>query len=272
MKKYFALFILFTAFSGHVFSSNFNLLGNQEIFHLTPARESVFLGGGLALTGTALVLDKIVKVNHDEFDGDLKAKSTIPNFDQLFMNSYSKTLDLTCDITRIAMLAGPVALFALAADREEWFTIGTMYAESLLWTYGTTELLKLCVKRARPYMYYDGAPEDDLKNGDWQNSFPSGHTSICFATAAFTSYVFSQYYPDSGWKWGVTGMTFGLAGTVAALRMAGGCHYFTDVFAGALIGTLSGFLIPWYHTRVPPVRKRLQLDLSPASFSLTLRK
>lgn len=272
MKKIPVLLAFLGALSSHLFSSDFNLLGKQNLFHLTPARESLFLGGGLALTGTAIVLDKVVKVNHDEFDGELKAKSTIPNFDQLFMNPYSKSLDLTCDITRIAMLAGPVALFALAADREEWFTIGTMYAESLLWTYGTTELLKLCVKRARPYMYYDGAPEDDLKNGDWQNSFPSGHTSICFATAAFTSYVFSQYYPDSGWKWGVTGMTFGLAGTVAALRMAGGCHYFTDVFAGALIGTLSGFLIPWYHTRVPPVKKGLKLDLSPAGLMFTLQR
>ena len=254
------------------FCSNFNLLGSQEIFHLTPARESVFLGGGLVLSGTAITLDKIINLNQNEYDGSLKAKSTIPNFDQIFMNPYSKSLDLTCDVARIAMLAAPAVLFALTTEKEEWFTIGTMYAESLLWCYGSTELLKLAVNRARPYMYYDGAPEADLKNGDWNNSFPSGHSSICFATAAFTSYVFSQYYPESGWKWGVTGISFGLAGTVAALRMAGGCHYFTDVFTGAIIGTLSGFLIPWYHTRGPPVKKRVQVDLSPACFAVTLRK
>ena len=120
-------------------------------------------------------------------------------------------------------------------------------------------------------MYYSGAPEDDLKNGDWKNSFPSGHTSICFTTAAFTSYVFSQYYPESGWKWGVTGISFGLAGTVAALRMAGGCHYFTDVFTGALIGTVSGFIIPWIHTRVP-ARKNMEINVAPGALMFTLRK
>lgn len=280
MKKLFVCFTIFISILANCLadsasiSESFDLTDYQKTFYLTPFREAVILGGGVALSGTALVLDKIVKVKNDEYDGDLKAKSTIPNFDQLFMNPYSKGLDVTCDLTRIAMLAAPVALFGLTTDKSEWLTIGTMYAESLLWTYGSTELLKMAVNRVRPYMYYSGAPEDDLKNGDWKNSFPSGHTSICFTTAAFTSYVFSQYYPESGWKWGVTGISFGLAGTVAALRMAGGCHYFTDVFTGALIGTVSGFIIPWIHIRAPAAKKTRGFDaqVAPGALVFTYRK
>lgn len=267
MKKHILSFCLLLCLLSKSFAAS-------DIFHLTPLRESVLLGGGAALSGTALVLDKIVKVNDDEFDGDLKAKSSIPVFDQIFMAPYSKGLDLTCDVARIAMLAAPVALFGFTTQKEEWLALGFMYSESLLWTYGVTELLKLAVNRARPYMYYDNPPSDDLKNGDWQNSFPSGHTSICFATAAFSSYVFSQYYPEGAKKWVVTGVSFGLAATVGALRMAGGCHYFTDIFTGALIGTVAGFLIPWYHTIVP-VNKKVgdaQITATPAGFSITLKK
>lgn len=274
MKKTLLFLTLFTAFCTEIFCGNFNLLGKQEVFHLTFPREAVLLGGGAAVAASGFTMSKIVKFNQKEFDGSLKEKSSVPVFDQLFMTKYSKGLDVTCDVLRIGMLAAPVALFGFTEDKEEWFTIGTMYAESLLWTYGLTEILKVCVNRARPYMYYEGAPSKDLESGDWNNSFPSGHTSICFAAAAFSSYVYAMYNPGDNMKWVITGASFGLAATVGALRMAGGSHYFTDVFTGALIGTVSGFIIPWIHTIQPRPKKNRGADLavSPAGFYLTLRK
>ena len=274
MKKRFILISVFVLICSRVFCGSFNLLGSQEVFHLTPVRESLILGGGVTAAAAGFTMSYILKLNQDEYKGDLKAKSSIPVFDQLFMTSYSKGLDITCDVARIGMLAAPVALFGFTSPKEEWFTIGTMYAESLLWTYGITEILKVCVNRARPYMYYDGAPSKDLENGDWNNSFPSGHTSICFAAAAFSSYVYAMYNPDNNMKWVVTGVSFGLAGTVGALRMAGGCHYFTDVFTGALIGTVCGFVVPWIHTLEPRPKKNrgAEVAVSPAGFYVTLRK
>ena len=274
MKKNLIVFALLSSFFVKAFAGDFNLLGKQNLFHLTFAREAVLLGGGAAVAAGGFTMSKIVKFNQKEFDGSLKDKSTVPVFDQLFMAKYSKGLDVTCDILRIGILAAPVALFGFTEDKEEWFTIGTMYAESLLWTYGLTEILKVCVNRARPYMYYEGAPSKDLESGDWNNSFPSGHTSICFAAAAFSSYVYAMYNPGDNRKWLVTGVSFGLAAGVGAMRMAGGCHYFTDVFTGALIGTVSGFIIPWIHTIQPRPKKNRGADLavSPAGFYLTLRK
>ena len=274
MKKIILLLLFLSALGTKAFSGTFNLLGSQEVFHLTFGREALMLGGGAAVAATGFTLKNIIKVNQDEFTGDLKAKNTIPVFDQLFMTSYSKGLEVTCDIARIGMLAAPVALFGFTVPKEEWFTIGTMYAESLLWTYGLTEILKVCVNRARPYMYYDGAPSKDLENGDWKNSFPSGRTSMCFAAAAFSSYVYAMYNPDNNMKWLVTGVSFGIATGVGAMRMAGGSHYFTDVFAGALIGTVSGFIIPWIHSIQPRPKKNKGLDavITPAGFYFTVRK
>ena len=274
MKKNLIVFVLLSSFFVKAFAGDFNLLGKQNLFHLTFAREAVLLGGGAAVAAGGFTMSKIVKFNQKEFDGSLKDKSTVPVFDQLFMAKYSKGLDVTCDILRIGILAAPVALFGFTEDKEEWFTIGTMYAESLLWTYGLTEILKVCVNRARPYMYYEGAPSKDLENGDWNNSFPSGHTSICFAAAAFSSYVYAMYNPGDNMKWLVTGVSFGLAAGVGAMRMAGGCHYFTDVFTGALIGTVTGFIIPWIHTIQPRPKKNrgAEVVVSPAGFYVTLRK
>lgn len=274
MKRIILLLLFLSAFTVKVFSGTFKLLGSQEVFHLTFEREALMLGGGAAVAGTGFTLKNILKINQDEFKGDLKAKNTIPMFDQIFMTSYSKGLEVTCDIARIGMLAAPVALFGFTLPKEEWFTIGTMYAESILWTYGLTEILKVCVGRARPYMYYDGAPSKAMENGDWNNSFPSGHTSMCFAAAAFSSYVYAMYNPDNNMKWVITGASFGLAATVGALRIAGGAHYFTDVFTGALIGTVSGFIIPWIHTIQPRPKKNRGLEavVSPAGFYFTLRK
>ena len=274
MKKRFILISLIAMLSSRLFCGSFNLLGSQEIFHLTFAREAIFLGGGAGVAATGFTLKNIIKVNQNEYKGDLKAKSSIPVFDQLFMTSYSKGLELTCDITRIGMIAAPFALFGFTAPKEEWFTIGTMYAETILWTYGLTDILKVCVNRARPYMYYDGAPSKSLEDGDWSNAFPSGHTSMCFAIASFSSYVYAMYNPDSNMKWVVTGASFGLAATVGVLRMAGGAHYFTDVFTGALLGTVTGFIIPWVHTIQPRPKKNrgTEVVVSPAGFYVTLRK
>ena len=72
---------------------------------------------------------------------------------------------------------------------------------------------------------------------------------MAFAGAAFLSYVFCQYYPESSWQYAVTGISFGIAALTGALRMASGNHYFTDVLSGALIGTTCGFLIPYMHTQ-----------------------
>jgi hypothetical protein len=80
-----------------------------------------------------------------------------------------------------------------------------------------TDGLKLAADRSRP----NGA----------RHSFPSGHTSSAFATAA----VLDRHY---GWKAGVP--SYIVASYVGASRVAGGHHYVTDVLFGAGIGIAAG--------------------------------
>lgn len=241
-------------------------------FSLKPLNEGLQLGLGAALSGSALVCDKFIDFKKNDYNPDDWKKSDISVFDQLFMRPYSKPLHLVGTGTAALTLAAP-AVFAIMPS-SEWLTIGTMYLETLLIANGIKEWTKLLVYRARPYMYFDDYPEDKLEDGDWNCSFPSGHTTLAFAGAAFTTMVFCQCFPNSNWKYAVAGISFGMAAITGGLRMASGNHFFTDVITGAVIGTAVGFAVPYMHTKTfyskfERKSKSGDASLTPAGFSFT---
>lgn len=105
--------------------------------------------------------------------------------------------------------------------------IGASILGASILTYG----LKALNKRPRPYITY---PE--LENLQIENSysFPSGHTTVAFATATSLSLL----YP----KWYVIAPSFLWASLVGYSRMDLGVHYPGDVLVGMLIGGASGLI------------------------------
>ncbi|MBP5551812.1 MAG: phosphatase PAP2 family protein [Spirochaetales bacterium] len=172
--------------------------------------------------------------------------ANVNSFDRTFMKSYDKKLDDAGTVLEIAALLSPAVLFSESPD--QYLKIGVMYAETLALAWGTTEIIKRLADRPRPYMYYEGYPQDKVDSGSWNRSFPSGHTTMSFAGASFASYVFWKYNPESKWRIPVTTLSYSLAISVAALRVASGNHFATDVLAGALIGTAIGIGVPALHT------------------------
>jgi membrane-associated phospholipid phosphatase len=85
---------------------------------------------------------------------------------------------------------------------------------------GVTYGLKTAIKEQRP----DGSGDD---------SFPSGHTSISFASAGFIGHRY-------GWKYGLPAMV--AATGVGIARVAAKKHHWYDVVAGAAIGEGSALL------------------------------
>lgn len=81
--------------------------------------------------------------------------------------------------------------------------------------------LKLAVARERP-------------DGSNRLSFPSGHTANSFALTT----VLTRRY---GWRLGVP--LYALTVTVPLARMHGDRHFFSDVVAGAFIGTAAGLAV-----------------------------
>lgn len=268
MLTLFLFLCIGTAASGtSLFAEKLNYV---QPFSLNPVNDGIQLGLGAALSGTALVFDKFVDFKNNDYNPEDWKKSDISTLDQIFMRPYSKPLHIAGTGTVALALAAP-AIFAIMPS-SEWLTIGTMYAETLLLANGIKEWTKLLVYRARPYMYFDDYPEDKLEDGDWNCSFPSGHTTLAFASAAFTTMVFCQCFPDSNWKYAVAGISFGMASITGGLRMASGNHFFTDVLVGAVLGTAVGFAVPYMHSKTfygkfERKSKTGQASLTPAGLS-----
>ena len=279
MKKRILASILFSVlFLSNIHGKeNFNLfsMGSGDIFKLNPVMDGVLLGTGAGLTGTYIVTDKILKLNDNIFDGNLLDKNDVNAFDRTFMKPYSKPLNLIATGFVGLELISPLVF--IAADKEEWFTIGTMYIEAFLLSYGIKEIAKILVDRPRPYMYFDGYPQKKVDEGDWCKSFPSGHTTNAFLGAGFTSYVFWKYFPDSPWRFVVAGGTYTIAIATGILRMMSGNHFCTDVLAGAAIGTACGILVPLLHTinagnaKKSGENSRLSLNISPFDVGVSVK-
>lgn len=204
------------------------------------------------------------------FGQDAFNLAEVNSFDRLFALPYNKSLDTAGTITAAISFLTPAAL--LAAPVEDYWKIGLSYVETMLLAYGAKELTKHFVDRPRPYMYFDGAPQKEIESGDWDDSFVSGHTTLSFAAATFTTFVFCQYFPDSPWKIPIIATSFTLAAATAGLRIASGNHFITDVLAGAGLGTAIGFLVPWVNSfwLKPSLSKNCTGTISPLGFSFCM--
>lgn len=254
MKKIVCIFFLILAMlpifadeNSEKADKNFNIRGSGKVFAFDPLTDGILLGTGVLLTGSEIILDDMLELNRKKYDGSVYDKSDVNTFDRKLMQPYSKVHDGAADFLLIASLTTPVILFS--TDKEEWFTNGVMYLETLLIANGLKELAKLAVNRKRPYMYSDrDLPQDEIDNGDWAKSMPSGHTTFAFASAAFLTYTFCRYFPDSPWRIPVSIGSYALASGIAVLRISSGKHFLSDVLAGAAIGSAVGFLVPFLHT------------------------
>ena len=200
-------------------------------------------------------------------------KNEINSFDRPFMNPYSKALDYTATGLELASLMTP--LFLIPTPTQDYWKLGVEYAETIALAWGAKELAKHCVTRYRPYMYFEGAPQSAIDDGDYKDSFFSGHATLSFAAASFTTYQALMYYPDSPYKWITIGISYALCTTTAVLRLSSGNHFMTDVLCGAVVGTALGFFIPWVnHFWFEPsldVHNPIALNIFPAGINFSFR-
>lgn len=92
-----------------------------------------------------------------------------------------------------------------------------------------------------------GEGGEERSEGQAAGSFYSGHSSAAFAIAVFGSIWFGEVYPDSRWTPWVWAGSLTTATVVAALRVAAGKHYPSDVMVGAAVGSLIGWAVPALH-------------------------
>lgn len=297
MKKLFLTTVL-SLFSVFCFSQNFynnallpasdflqtasevksiNFIDETAVFKLRPLTDSLLIAGGLGIMGMNHYFSFVKGINHQDWHagdyGALASRDKIPTLDALLMHSYSKPVNYI-SLGTAAITAVAPAMFAFTEPKSQWLTIGVMYAEAMLIGFDIKDMAKNFVVRARPYMYYDidKAPAKKLDNYEWEDSFFSGHTTGAFTAAAFTTYLFCQFNPDSKYKFAVAGATFGAAALTGVLRILSGNHFLSDVLCGAAIGTLTGFMVPYLHT-APfwPKSKNVDLSLIPGGIYISAK-
>jgi membrane-associated phospholipid phosphatase len=238
----------------------------ESAYHYDIAKDSVI--GSLSL---GIFVSSFFIPNETPAPGAPLDRGAVNGFDRPFMAAYNKGLDITGDVLSYGFLLTPVLpVLANIRDRDALLTYGVMYGEAFFLTFGTTDLIKSLADRDRPYRYFGPVP--DGQEQDFRNSFPSRHTAMAFMSAGFLAGAFHAEFPDSRWRIPVISAGYTLAAGIGVARILSGSHFLTDVLAGAVIGSLYGYLIPYLHRKPKKRQAELTLALLPDGLAVSFRR
>ena len=251
-SKYHKKFILLVLLLTITFNNLFSLENNNSVFELSWGLDIPLCVTGLTVFALPHLLpEKDVIYNPNE----IRDLSNVNAFDRWSAQKYSKSVDITSDAFMYLSVLTPLSL--LATGKSEYLTWSVMYFEAATLAYGVKDLLKYAVYKERPYMYFDGKPQKEIDENNYYCSFPSGHTTLAFLGATFSSYTFLKYFPESKWKTPVVIGSFTLATLSGTLRILSGSHFFSDVLVGAAIGSAIGITVPLLHEFNSIINKKL---------------
>ncbi|MFP4623971.1 MAG: phosphatase PAP2 family protein [Gemmatimonadota bacterium] len=136
---------------------------------------------------------------------------------------------------------------------EEMADAGLHIGEAIVVAELVTYTIKLLAGRARPALGihepFDFGFGRGIRREDHYRSFPSGHTSAAFATAAAAAHEIERIWGGDDWLIGLA--TYGPAALVGLSRMFDNKHWTSDVVFGAAIGAFSGWKVVRYNHANP---------------------
>lgn len=209
---------------------------------------------GIFIIGCALMMTSIVLKKYRtkiEWDGNQYQIEKVNPVDAKFAQPYNKTLDLTGDVFVALMWITACSIiiisFLAAKDKKkeikksifDAFTLGSCS----FYAVGIYRILKTLAGRIRPYMYFANPSVKGIAKGDFNRSWPSGHSANVFFCFAFILAWFAFRHADSKLKKPVITVTFLISVATMIMRMLSGNHFLTDVLSGALIGFASSYAV-----------------------------
>lgn len=125
--------------------------------------------------------------------------------------------------------------FSIYSRREKFYIFWITTTSIVVARLGITEIIRFFYHRPRPFLVLQ---VNKLLSSGWfysdtEWSFPSGHSAFFFAMAT-AIYCYNK-------KWGIG--FFIAAILMNASRIIVGVHYPSDIFGGAVIGTVVGYLL-----------------------------
>lgn len=223
-------------------------------YELTAKKEAWVTGLSLPVVGTSFVLGKKLQPLSVEEISLLDAND-INKLDRFTVNNFSEKVIKRSDITLNSMIAlgfasnfiVPVLYSSSDTYGKQLGTLGMIWFETNLVNYALTEIVKTTVKRSRPLLYGDMAPDDLRFERDARKSFFSGHASFTATNSFYAASIITSYQKGNKWNpviWGVASLPPLL---VAIQRVRAGKHFPTDVAVGYIVGAACGILIPKLH-------------------------
>lgn len=176
--------------------------------------------------------------------------SALWSLDRDALGQRSRAWAITSDISQGLALGGAAA--AVVADAlwhhgarpgHEAAVDFVVLFESFNVANSVNQLLKFAVRRARPQLY----AVDGRRGFEGQLSFPSGHTLAAASALGGWSTIFAVRHPRSPWRFAPAAVAAAGTGVVAYGRVRAGAHFPSDVMAAAVLGGVSGFVVPMLH-------------------------
>ncbi|TCP55747.1 undecaprenyl-diphosphatase [Tumebacillus sp. BK434] len=124
-----------------------------------------------------------------------------------------------------------LSLALLLSGEGLWRETGVHLALSLLCSHAVVAVCKKVLPRPRPYRVLENVRTGRHLLQD--ASFPSGHSTAAFCTAAVLSGALPAF----------AGVWYGLAALVALSRVYLGLHYPSDILTGAGLGLVAAWLL-----------------------------
>jgi membrane-associated phospholipid phosphatase len=209
---------------------------------LFESRDAWIAGAYVLSAAVAFPFDELVaaEIQDSLFQSSPRLKTTARAFNLL---GFPGSLVIGGGLYGVGSLAG----------KDEVADVGLHVTEAILLAEGITYAIKLLAGRGRPMLDVDNAFDFQFGRGigagdDFQ-SFPSGHTSAAFATAAALAHELERLFPGSDLLWGV--FTYAPASMVGISRMFDNRHWASDVVFGAAIGAFSGWKVVRYNHENP---------------------
>lgn len=186
---------------------------------------------------------------YNENSIDVKVFRAFNNIQSKFVNSF---VNITNESIVPVIISVPVGLYIGSRIDNNHYgeNSAVLLALSEITTSAATQLIKIIVKRPRPFRTLNKVYLTDTNSVKGSYSFPSGHSSSSFAIAT----SLTLRYPDNPVL--IVGC-YTYATLVALGRIYWGVHYPSDVLAGMLIGAGCAALI--YSLRVPIINEKNNL-------------
>jgi membrane-associated phospholipid phosphatase len=208
----------------------------QPLFSRTDA---YYAAGFLAVAAAMAPID--LKVAHELRDSTAQANQLL---------EHSATGFRLLGNPGVLVITGGMYAAGRLVHRPELADVGLHATEAIGFAEVATVTIKTLVGRKRPYADPEHPYDFKLGRGflnDSSSSFPSGHTTAAFATAAALSGELARIYPHEAWF--VRPLLYGGAGLVGLSRLYNNDHWASDVVIAAAIGSFGGWkVVRFNHT------------------------